>query len=282
MLVTRYHIRPDGTVGVCTATVRPCIYGSHFDSAESAEAYNQKLLEVEYMLGEKPEIKLMGHAMIETVRGIPLRATLDKYDNSVRFIQQHNPVGQINKIDRRVFSLQRRALKKKPKSVTEEDFLREWKKTDPEFLAAQEKRTEIKKRYYCMASQRRQFQILYKHISPLIKELNFSAASSSVYFSSEASVEEIKKEFESRGYEVMIRPGSDQVRLCQDHLVRIANHLPKESLRALKKDAGADIWEYTNANVLVTYKKTKTLVSDKEYRKEYMWLEANPLEAVKK
>lgn len=50
-----YHIRDDGSYGVCTATVRPCLYCEHYDTEAEARARS------EYLLGGRPARGLSHH-----------------------------------------------------------------------------------------------------------------------------------------------------------------------------------------------------------------------------
>lgn len=51
-----YHIRDDGSYGVCTATVRPCLYREHYDTEAEARARS------EYLLGGRPVRGLSHHS----------------------------------------------------------------------------------------------------------------------------------------------------------------------------------------------------------------------------
>lgn len=263
--MAKYHIAEDKTVKVCVAEVRGCRFGSHFTDVKQAQDYANKLSDLIYGEGKTVEVRCLP-LCTEFVNGIPINAYIEKPRDSGVLIKTKGMEHVLKKFNNRVENVKNSYNKVFKKNRTTRHEQEEIVKNDERYTDAFKRKEKAKSFFSVMLQQREQVREITKDLDIQKSNRICSGTSASFYFI-QTDISDTIKYFEEKGYDVMIRPGALESD-CLQHKIRIADHLPKEFLNEQKENKDLtedDVWDYTEVNVLVSFKKVKQTLKDNEY-----------------
>lgn len=250
----KYHIKKDGTVGKCTATVGTCPLGEHFDTQEKAQRYSEKHLQEEYSeesLEEKEQRwKRNKEKYINT-----LHPLLFKRDTPSSFLEKLSVERRINKFisilegakNENINEAWKNADKSKWKNKS--DFKEWYQRNNPYYKDAQKRFEAYRNEVAIIIQQRLQAVELFKKIDHLIIDKSFSSSSSksasSYIIVNGRDVDDVMSHFKSKGFNAEIRK---EFLKDEDIIIRMADHDNKN----------------TDEHILVDFKSVKKNVSQKD------------------
>lgn len=252
--MTKYHVNPEtGKVGECTAKKGNCKFKitiegeekevklKHFANIERAQQYADLV-----NLGElKEPIKgeLLKHrTAMEVYTRKNLFALFDRKDHAY---QQSMDVLEKQYIYH---------LKNDKDKLTKEEFFKMKVEKNTNLSNLVKKRTKLLEEIRSIHSDRLQVVDFCHSLADISEDYSFSVASSSAYFVfQDEYIEDVQKYLNNNGFTYMTRPDFD-FKTDGNAIVRFSNHFPKDYY-ANKCENVNEVWEHTDASVLVFYKK---------------------------
>lgn len=239
--MTKWHIKEDGTPGICKAEVQPCPLGgddSHFDSYESAEKRAQELLEAEYMRKDKEEYT-EEDAIEKAKKSVKIKALhplLTGGHSPVRYGPKDLMVllrieKQMKKANDRIESAKRYNINKEWELASQtgeyksrDKFEKWYEHNNPYYLSALSAKKTFRKAYTKILKQRFQAMEIQNDLNDIIIDSNYSvssAGSASSYFV-------IKSEHKEKALEYFNRKGfgveEKTNKTNEDLLIRVCDH----------------------------------------------------------
>lgn len=247
-----YHVGPNGKSSVCKAKKGNCPYESispHFDTEEKAQQYSDNL-----------------NAFI--AKNITTETELTKHCKIEEIIESQNMEIRLENIKRKEANLLKQAEEQyaKLKKVmdrngkecpSKESFIGKFQQNDTIYKALKQKQKKLYKDFNKMIEYREQAAKFYLQNRNNISDQSFSRASASSYFIFEkSSLKDTIDYLDRNGYEYQIRPDIQEVS-GDNFLVRISDHNPRAYL--IMKDKTETVWDYTDASILVSFKKIEKM-----------------------
>lgn len=262
-----YHVGPNGKPSVCKAKKGNCPYESispHFDTAEKAQLYSDNLNDF-IARNITTETTLYKHCKIEEI--IESQNMLIRLEKTK--LKEQNLLEQANA---QYLKLEKIMKKNKRKCPTKEEFISKFKENDSFYLAEKLKQKQLYNDFNNIIEYRNQASKFYLQNQNNIIDKSFSRASASSYFLfNKISLNDTIDYLDRNGYEYKIRPDIRESK-GNNFLVRMSDHNPRPYI--ITNDETENIWEYTDASILVTFKQIdENNPTDKKLKKKIRILE---------
>lgn len=257
-----YHVGPNGKPSICKAKKGNCPYENispHFDTIEKAQAYSDNL-NAFIAKNITTETELSKHCKIsELAESQNMEARLVNAKQ-----KELNILEQANHQYKKLKKVMKRNKKECP---TEEEFISKFKENDPFYKAIKQKQKKLRKEFNKMIEYREQASKFYLQNQNNITDKSFSKASASSYFIfNKSSLKDTIDYLDRNGYEYKIRPDINEAK-GNNFLVRISDHNPRAYI--ITHDKTENIWDYTDASILVSFKKVnEENLTDKKLKKK--------------
>lgn len=250
-----YHISDSGVLVECKAKKKTCPKGRHFTNLKEGQAYADRKNRAEALPNGSTESKLKYEIEFEDL------------------FKKQNFHNQIKNMKWRIANPTKYKARKyyykkshQNKSKTLEEF-NEWftgKNLDRQVDYEKKRLKYMKTKVEMIIEQQEQAKKIKKDNEKNIISSTPSGASGSFYMiMKEESLEETISYFENNNYEVIVRPDIE-VALVENFQVRISDHEPPDFLRSKDRNDIDKVWKHTDASILVTYKDSGDLMTDKE------------------
>lgn len=257
-----YHVGPNGKPSICKAKQGNCPYESispHFDTVEKAQLYSDNLNDF-IARNITTEATLYKHCKIEEIidtQSMEIRLDKAKHREELLLEQANSQYEKLQKVMKR----------NKRKCPTKEEFIANFKANDNFYKAEREKTKKLQEEFNNIIEYREQATKIYFHNEKNITDKSFSRASASSYFLfNKSSLKDTIDYLDRNGYEYKIRPDINEAK-GNNFLVRISDHNPRAYI--VTNDETENIWDYTDASILVTFKKVnEDNLTDKKLKKK--------------
>lgn len=257
-----YHVGPNGKPSICKAKQGNCPYENispHFDTVEKAQLYSDNLNDF-IARNITTEATLYKHCKIEEIidtQSMEIRLDKAKHREELLLEQANSQYEKLQKVMKR----------NKRKCPTKEEFIANFKANDNFYKAEREKTKKLQEEFNNIIEYREQATKIYFHNEKNITDKSFSRASASSYFLfNKSSLKDTIDYLDRNGYEYKIRPDINEAK-GNNFLVRISDHNPRAYI--VTNDETENIWDYTDASILVTFKKVnEDNLTDKKLKKK--------------
>lgn len=250
-----YHIGKSGKPSICKARLAKCPYKNtspHFKNEEKALQYADNLNSF-LASNITTEVELDRHYKIHEI--------IDSKDYIIRLKKRKKIFNKLEKAAKEQYRILEKISKKRNKNcMSWEEFYSNFRENDQLYKAEVTKSNLLYKEFNEVIENRKQINKFYNKTKNNIIDKSFSRASSSSYIVYEKeSLSKIIDELDKEDYKYIIRPDIETAP-GSNFLVRFSDHAPNSYI--IQKDKTKNVWDYTEASILVTYKKNRDEVLD--------------------